>query len=294
MPMLPERVTVVYGHYGTGKTNLSLNLAIDCAESGEEVTLIDMDVVNPYFRSSDHSKELESMGIRVIGPNFANSNLDTPSLPASIRDAILEDPRVIIDVGGDDAGATALGVYRRQLESVDPEVIYVINRYRSQTTSPEEAATLLREIESASGIRATGIVNNSHLKQLTGSGTIEGSIPFAEDVSRLTGLPIRFHTAPLGVEILNKKQDYYRVRVLVNAPWEEAGNRMPRIIVDNNRCKGCEMCVIACPKEILELDHSITNSKGYHPAHVLDESKCIGCGSCTIMCPDCAIIVEVD
>jgi 2-oxoglutarate ferredoxin oxidoreductase subunit delta len=69
---------------------------------------------------------------------------------------------------------------------------------------------------------------------------------------------------------------------------------MPKVTVDNDRCKGCEMCVIACPKEILELDHSITNSKGYHPAHVTDAGKCIGCGSCTIMCPDCAIIVEVE
>lgn len=69
---------------------------------------------------------------------------------------------------------------------------------------------------------------------------------------------------------------------------------MPKVTVDNNRCKGCEMCVIACPKKILELDHSKTNSKGYHPAHITDESACSGCGSCTIMCPDCAIIVEVE
>lgn len=69
---------------------------------------------------------------------------------------------------------------------------------------------------------------------------------------------------------------------------------LPKVIVDNDRCKGCEMCVIACPKKILSLDHSVTNSKGYHPAHVNDESACIGCGSCTIMCPDCAIKVEVD
>ena len=68
---------------------------------------------------------------------------------------------------------------------------------------------------------------------------------------------------------------------------------MSKVIVDNERCKGCEMCVIACPKSILELDRSTTNSKGYHPAHVTDASACIACGSCTIMCPDVAIRIEV-
>ncbi len=68
---------------------------------------------------------------------------------------------------------------------------------------------------------------------------------------------------------------------------------MPKVTVNNEICKGCEMCVIACPKNILELDKSVTNSKGYHPAHVKDEKECTGCGSCTIMCPDVAIKVEV-
>ena len=67
---------------------------------------------------------------------------------------------------------------------------------------------------------------------------------------------------------------------------------MPKVTVNNNVCKGCEMCVIACPKGILALDKSITNSKGYHPAHITREEDCIGCGSCTIMCPDVAITVE--
>jgi len=222
MSVLRKRVTVVCGHYGTGKTNLSLNLALDAAEAGGSVTLIDMDIVNPYFRSSDHAGELEAKGIRVIGPNFANSNLDTPSLPPMIGDAIAEDGRVIIDVGGDDAGATALGVYAKQVSGSAPEVIYVVNKYRSQTTTPEESVEILREIESAARIRATCIANNSHLKQQTTADTILDSIPFAERVSELTGLPIIFHTVPVGVDILNRIPDYYRVRVLVKAPWEEA------------------------------------------------------------------------
>lgn len=224
MSYLKERVTVVCGHYGTGKTNLSINLALDCARSGEDVTLIDMDIVNPYFRSSDYSEVLAKEGVRVLGPNFANSNLDTPSLPAAIGDVIREGERVIIDVGGDDAGATALAVYRKQLDIAMPDVMYVINRYRSQTTTAEEAVDILREIENAAHIKATCIVNNSHLKHLTTEQTVLDSVQFSEDVARLTGLPIRFTTAPVGVDLLNKISKIYPISVYVKAPWEKAGN----------------------------------------------------------------------
>ena len=224
MTYLEKRVTVVCGHYGTGKTNLSINLAMDCAKEGQKVTLIDMDVVNPYFRSSDYADVLTKAGVKVLGPNFANSNLDTPSLPAAIGDSITDDEKVIIDVGGDDAGATALGVYRRQLNLSDPDVIYVVNKYRSQTTVPEEAVQILSEIENAAHIKATCIANNSHLKDLTTEETVLDSIPFAEKVSEITGLPIRFTTAPVGVALLNKIHNMYPVRVYVKAPWEKAGN----------------------------------------------------------------------
>ena len=144
---LERRVTVVCGHYGTGKTNLSINLALDCARHGEDVTLVDLDVVNPYFRSADYADVLTENGVRVVGPNFANTNLDTPSLPAAVSNVIAEGSRVIVDVGGDDAGATALGVYSRALAGAEPDVIYVINRYRSQTTHADEAVQILREID---------------------------------------------------------------------------------------------------------------------------------------------------
>jgi MinD superfamily P-loop ATPase len=224
MDCLTKRVTVVCGHYGTGKTNLSINLAIDAAERGDKVTLIDMDVVNPYFRSSDYADVLTEKGVRVLGPNFANSNLDTPSLPAAIGNAISEGERVIIDVGGDDAGATALGVYSRQLSNADPDVIYVVNKYRSQTTVPEEAVEILGEIERAAKIKATCIANNSHLKDLTTEQTILDSLPFVEEVSKLTGLPVRFTTTPVGVALLNKIPLLYPISVYVKAPWEKAGN----------------------------------------------------------------------
>lgn len=219
---LERRVTVVCGHYGTGKTNLSINLALDCARNGEDVTLVDLDVVNPYFRSADYADVLTENGVRVVGPNFANTNLDTPSLPGAVRNVIAEGSRVIVDVGGDDAGATALGVYSRTLADADPDVIYVVNRYRSMTTHAEEAVQILREIEATSHLRATCVANNSHLKQDTSEDTVLDSMGFAEEVASASGLPLRFTTAPRGLDfsILNKIPNIYPVDVLVRAPWE--------------------------------------------------------------------------
>ena len=219
---LERRVTVVCGHYGTGKTNLSINLALDCARHGEDVTLVDLDVVNPYFRSADYADVLTENGVRVVGPNFANTNLDTPSLPGAVRNVIAEGSRVIVDVGGDDAGATALGVYSRTLADADPDVIYVVNRYRSMTTHAEEAVQVLREIEATAHLRATCVANNSHLKQDTSEDTVLDSMGFAEEVASASGLPLRFTTAPRGLDfsILNKIPNIYPVDVLVRAPWE--------------------------------------------------------------------------
>ena len=155
-----------------------------------------------------------------MGPNFANTNLDTPSLPGSIPSLIEDSGRVIIDVGGDDAGATALGVYSSTLAKADPDVLYVINRYRSMTTHPEEAEEILGEIERASRLKATGIVNNSHLKHKTGGSTILESIGFADEVSKLTGLPIKFTAVPRNINLLNKIPNIYPIDVCVRAPWE--------------------------------------------------------------------------
>ena len=218
---LERRVTVVCGHYGTGKTNLSINLALECARQGEDVTLVDLDVVNPYFRSADYADILTRSGVKVVGPNFANTNLDTPSLPAAVGVVIGEGSRVIVDVGGDDAGATALGVYSRTLLESDPDVIYVVNKYRSLTTHADEAVQILREIEATSHLRATCIANNSHLKQDPTEKTIIDSIGFAEEVADATGLPLRFTTAPRGLDftLLNKIDNIHPVVVLLRAPW---------------------------------------------------------------------------
>ncbi len=187
-----KRYTLICGHYGCGKTNLSMNIAMDLAFRGEEAMLVDMDIVNPYFRSSDYAGLLNSRGIRVIAPGSAGSTLDVPALSAEIASTFETDSYVIIDVGGDDAGATALGRFAPKISEIDYDMLYVVNRYRPLPSGSGDAAELLREIEAASRLKATGIVNNSHLMDLTTVETVTSTFRFAEETALMLNLPLRF------------------------------------------------------------------------------------------------------
>ena len=192
-----SRVTVICGHYGCGKTNLALNLALEAAAKGEKVTVADLDIVNPYFRSSEYGGLLEEHGVHLIAPVFAGTTLDTPTLPPELYSVFEPSAgQVFIDAGGDDAGVTALGGLHTQLEETGYEMLYVINRYRVLSQTPEEAAALLQEIEGASRLKATGLVNNSHLGVETCLDTLLGGLDFARKTAQLTGLPLLYSTAP--------------------------------------------------------------------------------------------------
>ena len=224
-----KRFTIVTGHYGCGKTNLSVNLALDLAATYDEVTLVDLDIVNPYFRSSDYTTLLTAGGVRVISPTFAGTTLDTPSLSGAIGSAFLTPGAVVFDVGGDDAGATALGRFSRDIEPIDYDLLYVVNRYRNLTSTPRGAAELLGEIEAASHLKATGVVNNSHLQAETTAATVLGSLAFASDTAALLGLPLVCTTVPLRLAgefsdtqgSANYVENAYPVEVYVRAPWED-------------------------------------------------------------------------
>jgi len=229
MPRL-KRFTVVTGHYGCGKTNLSMNLALDLAREGRDVTLVDLDIVNPYFRSSDSHELLAQRGVRLIAPTFAGTTLETPSLPAEIYSAFEVTGPVIFDVGGDDAGATALGRYSAEIAAIDYELLYVINRYRNLTATPAEAAALLLEIEAAAHLKATGVINNSHLQAETTAETVLDSLEFARETAGLLGLPLVATAVPkrLADEFSDTPgetsyvENAYPVEVYVRTPWQDA------------------------------------------------------------------------
>lgn len=184
------KIIVVCGHYGAGKTNFSLNLALSIKG---KTALCDMDVVNPYFRSGDYTQLLNSKGIEVVAPVTLGTTVDAPFISPKVKALFCGDyDTVIFDAGGDDAGATALGTYSEDIKNFDYEMLYVINKYREQTTSPEAPVEILREIETASRLKATALCNNSHLCDETTSDTVRDALPFAEEVSKITGLPIKY------------------------------------------------------------------------------------------------------
>ena len=187
-----KRITLLCGHYGSGKTNVAVNLALRERTLYEKVAVADLDIVNPYFRTKDSSAEFEAAGIRLICSDYANTNVDIPALPPDLY-AITDNKsiRVLIDVGGDDRGALALGRLAPSiLEEDSYEMLMVINGYRPLTRDAASTLEVLQEIEAACGIPFTGLVNNSNLGNDTTADDVLASLAYAEEVSRITGLPV--------------------------------------------------------------------------------------------------------
>ncbi len=196
-PMEHKRLTLFAGHYGSGKTNIAVNYALLLAKEGKQVCIGDLDIVNPYFRTADSAKVLADAGVTLISPQFANSNVDLPALPAEAY-RLVEDTSVygIMDIGGDDRGAYALGRYVPAIKAENNyRMVFVANCYRPLTRTPQEALEVMREIEKACGLSFTDIVNNANLGPETTADTVLESIPYIEQLCQLSGLRLFAHTA---------------------------------------------------------------------------------------------------
>ena len=180
------------GHYGSGKTNIAVNLAYDLKKSYDNVAIADLDIVNPYFRTKDSEEIFREDGIRLICSEFANSNVDIPAMPSDIY-SLIDDKtlKAIIDVGGDDRGALAVGRLSKQIANEnDYEMLFVINTFRPLTRDTEGLMEVLGEIEAAAGLKFTGLINNSNLGPETSKEDVINSNAKAIELSKITGLPL--------------------------------------------------------------------------------------------------------
>ena len=192
-----KRLTLFAGHYGSGKTNIAVNYAFKLAEEGKSVCIADLDIVNPYFRTKDSEDDLRERGIHLISPRYANSNVDLPALPAESYRLVQDKSTYgIMDIGGDDRGAYALGRFADAIkEEGDYRMAFVVNCYRPLTGSVEDTVEIMKEIEAACGLRFNCIVNNSNLGEETTARTVIDSLEFVEALCRATGLELWMHTA---------------------------------------------------------------------------------------------------
>lgn len=195
--MNAKRITLVAGHYGSGKTNIAINYARALKRAGEKVAVADLDIVNPYFRTKDSAADLQAEGIDLVVSDFANSNVDFPALPKEIYALVADrETKIVMDIGGDDRGALALGRYVPDIKAEgDYEMLAVVNAARPLTRTPQEAVEVLREIEAACRLPFTGIVNNTNVGAETTVETVLGSIPYADEIAALMGVPVRFTCA---------------------------------------------------------------------------------------------------
>ena len=205
---MKSNIYIVTGHYGSGKTEFSVNFALSLREKWEKVILVDLDIVNPYFRSNDSRALLESHGITVIAPAYAGTNVDIPVLPPEIMRVFEEkDACIVIDVGGDDDGAIALGRYKQYFDKTDYEMYLVVNTRRPFTSNKEEIAVMKQDIEYASRLSVTGLVSNSNIAEETTEEIVKEGARITEDASIMLNLPVKYICAKDG--LFDKVKDIY-------------------------------------------------------------------------------------
>ncbi|MCL2774779.1 MAG: hypothetical protein FWD71_15745 [Oscillospiraceae bacterium] len=210
-----KKIIIVCGHFGVGKSNISVNLSVKLKElTGYIYTLVDLDIVNPYFRSADNIKDLQEYGIDFIVPQFANTNVDIPAVPAAIYSIFANDKkRAVIDVGGDDNGAVVLGMFADKIKEYDYEMIYVVNKYRNMISDAEAAVNLAESIENKSKLKIMSVINNSNIGNLTTENEISNSLDYAKKISENLNVPLIATTAVINtgdaMQIKNYTKKYF-------------------------------------------------------------------------------------
>ena len=218
-----HRLSIITGHYGTGKTEFAVNLALALAAGGERVMLADLDIVNPYFRSRERRQLLEEAGIRLVATSQACTDADIPAIPAELL-TILENRSVrgVLDIGGDPVGARVLARFQPQICREDYQLLCLLNANRPEIRTPEAAAAYLRAIEETTGLVCTGLVNNTHLCGETTAAEILRGAALASAVAEETGLPVLCHAAQerFAEALAGLSAPVFPIAIHMKKPWE--------------------------------------------------------------------------
>lgn len=214
-------IYIITGHYGSGKTEF----AIELAKNLSNATIVDLDIVNPYFRTKDAENMLKEHGVRVVASEFANTNVDIPTLPSDVIGALQTAENVVLDVGGDDDGAVALGQYHSYFKENEYEMLFVVNQKRPSTSNVEDTIALMRNIELVSRTKITGLVSNTNIKSETTADIVMEGHRLTEEISKITDIPVVALSARRDIADIikeTKKVDVPIVSLDLNLtlPWE--------------------------------------------------------------------------
>lgn len=222
--MFDKRVTVFMGHYGSGKTFVSVNYALELSRRNKPVSIYDLDIVNPYFRTIDAKKMLADAGVELVVSKFAQTNVDIPAMNAKSYQMLDDKSRfAVADIGGDDRGALALGRFSERLKlDADYDALWVVNKYRPETRDVESALEIKEEIERTGKLPFTGIVNNANLGLETDQETIVKGLEFTKELSKITGLPVKFTAIRRDLvtdSLIDKVGEYLAVDPIKYGEW---------------------------------------------------------------------------
>jgi MinD-like ATPase involved in chromosome partitioning or flagellar assembly len=221
--MFEKRVNLFMGHYGSGKTFVAVNYSLALKAAGKDVSIYDLDIVNPYFRTVDAQNKLETAGVELVVSPFAETNVDIPAMNSASYKMVTDKTRfAVCDIGGDDRGALALGRFSQKiLEENDFEVFWVVNNLRPETRDIESALEIKREIEVSARLPFTGIVNNANLGYETTAKNILEGYEFCQELSKATNLPIKFTAVRKDLinEELNKIKEILPIEPIKYGNW---------------------------------------------------------------------------
>ncbi len=222
--MTDKRVTIVTGHYGSGKTEFSVNLAINLIKKNENVSIADLDIVNTYFRTRERREFLESLGIHVCDSSVKTPALDLPAIPAEVMGIIQnKSAKAVLDIGGDAVGARVLARFTPLVEKTEHDLLFVINANRPETQTAEDVIEYIRAIEETSGLKVTGLVNTTHLLKDTSLEDVERGHKLAKAVYELTGIPIAYEVAiesvAAQIEDEEIKEKLFPIKMYMREDW---------------------------------------------------------------------------
>lgn len=222
--MTEKRLTIVTGHYGSGKTEFSVNKAIDLKKRNEKVSIADLDIVNTYFRTRERGEFLESLGIHVCDSSVKTPALDLPAIPAEVMGIIQDESTAsVLDIGGDAVGARVLARFSPLVKKVDYDLLFVINANRPETQTAEDVISYLRSIETTADLKVTGLVNTTHLLKDTTVEDIERGHRLVKEVSLATNIPIAYEVAIERVASLIEdeeiKEKLFPIKMYMREDW---------------------------------------------------------------------------